>query len=454
MSEPISISAGGQAPGVWRRLLRNPMAIIAIVVLALVAFVVIAGPSIESFRYAPEATSEIKHGPPGEAHWFGTDQNGRDVFSRVIQGARISLLVGLCGALVSFIIGTAYGMVSGYIGGRTDNVMMRLVEALQSVPRLILVIVAIFVFDKKLASSLNEGSLFTLFGENPRLTYTLVALLVWLLWWAAKQSTGEARRSWLGVLTVLVACAITSVLRPYSFNLAWLSSFFGEFRWFGHVIPPPLDARMRLFGTAMTFFFAIIFAGTLLDRMERAKGLWRAFAGVAAPVAVALYLAPFVDQWLAGTPLKPMVGYSKVVILITCLGLIEWLSMARIVRGQVLALKEQQFVLAARALGQSHARIILRHLLPNLVGVVVVYLTLTIPSVILDESFLSFLGLGVNDPQASWGSLLSDGKNAINPVKSYWWLLVFPAAAMSVTLLALNFLGDAIRDALDPRARR
>jgi peptide/nickel transport system permease protein/oligopeptide transport system permease protein len=128
--------------------------------------------------------------------------------------------------------------------------------------------------------------------------------------------------------------------------------------------------------------------------------------------------------------------------------------MARIVRGQVLALKEQQFVLAARALGQGHARILIRHLLPNLLGVIVVYLTLTIPAVILDESFLSFLGLGINDPQASWGSLLSDGKNVINPVRSYWWLLLFPAAAMSVTLLALNFLGDAIRDALDPRARR
>jgi peptide/nickel transport system permease protein/oligopeptide transport system permease protein len=143
-----------------------------------------------------------------------------------------------------------------------------------------------------------------------------------------------------------------------------------------------------------------------------------------------------------------------VIILIVCLGLIEWLAMARIVRGQVLALKEQQFVLAARALGQRHARILIHHLLPNLIGVIVVYLTLTIPAVILDESFLSFLGLGINDPQASWGSLLSDGKNVINPIRSYWWLLVFPAAAMSLTLLSLNFLGDAIRDALDPRSRR
>ena len=118
------------------------------------------------------------------------------------------------------------------------------------------------------------------------------------------------------------------------------------------------------------------------------------------------------------------------------------------------ALKSQQFVAAARSLGQSHTKIIMRHLLPNLVGIVIIYLTLTIPAVILDETFLSFLGLGIQAPQASWGSLLSDGAQVINPVKSYWWLLLFPALAMSVTLLALNFLGDALRDALDPRAKK
>jgi oligopeptide transport system permease protein len=149
-----------------------------------------------------------------------------------------------------------------------------------------------------------------------------------------------------------------------------------------------------------------------------------------------------------------LIGYSKVIILILALGVIEWLTMARIVRGQVLSLKSQQFVTAARSLGQSHARIILRHLFPNLLGIVIVYLTLTIPAVILDESFLSFLGLGINAPQASWGSLLTDGAQAINPIKIYWWLIVFPAAFMSLTLLALNFLGDALRDALDPRGRR
>jgi len=308
MNEPTTTQAT-TTPGAIQRLLRNRTAIVALIVLGGMVTLALFGPSI--FRYNPEATSAEQFRPPSMEHFCGTDLNGRDVFSRVIQGARISLLVGLCGALVSFFVGTSYGLVSGYVGGRTDNVMMRIVEVLHSIPRLIIVIVAIFTFAPRL--------------EN------------------------------------------------------WLNT------------------------TAFT---------------------------------------------------KGLVGYTKVIILIVCLGLIEWLAMARIVRGQVLALKEQQFVLAARALGQSHTRILLRHLLPNLTGVIIVYLTLTIPAVILDESFLSFLGLGLNDPQASWGSLLSDGKNVINPVKSFWWLLVFPAAAMSLTLLALNFLGDAIRDALDPRARR
>lgn len=157
---------------------------------------------------------------------------------------------------------------------------------------------------------------------------------------------------------------------------------------------------------------------------------------------------------LTGTWLAPLADYPKIIILISTLGLIEWLTMARIVRGQVLALKAQPFVAAARALGQTHAKIIWRHLLPNLAGIITVYLTLTIPAVMLDESFLSFLGLGVDASQASWGTLLADAASVINPLNSRWWLLVFPALLMSTTLLAFNFLGDGLRDALDPRLRQ
>ncbi|MFV0415707.1 MAG: ABC transporter permease, partial [Chthoniobacterales bacterium] len=149
-----------------------------------------------------------------------------------------------------------------------------------------------------------------------------------------------------------------------------------------------------------------------------------------------------------------LVMYSRIVILIFSLGFIEWLTMARIVRGQILSLKERQYVTAARSLGQSHFKILTRHLLPNITGIIVIYLTLTIPTVIIDESFLSFLGLGVQAPLASLGSLLADGANVINPVRSYWWLLVFPALAMALLLLSLNFLGDALRDIVDKNSNR
>ncbi len=295
-------------PGAWRRLLKNPVAVVSLVILATIVFLTFTGPLW--FHYDPESLSAIQFSPPTWQHPFGTDVNGRDVLSRVLQGARISLLVGAAGALISFTVGTTYGLVAGYFGGRIDGAMMRFVEILYSIPRLILIIIASFIFDPMLKNALQAA------------------------------------------------------------GFTWL------------------------------------------------------------------------------------VGYSKVILLILSLGLIEWLTMARIVRGQVLSLRNQQFVTAARSLGQSHFKIIFRHILPNIFGIVIIYLTLTIPAVILDESFLSFLGLGIQAPQASWGSLLSDGAQVINPVKSYWWLLFFPALVMSITLLALNFLGDALRDALDPRARR
>ncbi len=132
------------------------------------------------------------------------------------------------------------------------------------------------------------------------------------------------------------------------------------------------------------------------------------------------------------------------------LGLVEWLTMARIVRGEVLALRGREFVLAARLLGAGDARVLLRHVLPNTLGVIVVYATLTVPAVIILESFLSFLGLGV---KLSWGQLVAEGVSVLNPIRSYWWRLVFPSAFLGATLLALNFLGDGLRDAFDPRAR-
>jgi len=293
------------APSLWQRVRASRIAMICGGLLAALALVAILAPMLFPASYAHPGP--LQYAPPSWAHWFGTDLNGRDLLYRVLTGTRISLLVGFCGAAISLVVGTAYGLIAGYFGGALDNVMMRIVDALYSIPRLLFILASVGVF-----------------------------------------------------------------------NLT-------------------------------------------LKKFAAARG------------------------W------DSLVDYSSIVILILALGIIEWLTMARIVRGQVLALKTRQFVTAAHALGQSHTRILLRHLLPNLLGVIIIYLTLTIPAVIIDESFLSFLGLGVQAPQASLGSLLSDGAQAINPVRNLAWLLVFPAAAMAFTLLALNFLGDALRDALDPR---
>lgn len=294
-------------PVAWRRLLSDRYARIALWILGVVLLGAIFGPMLLPQGYG-EVTRE-QFLAPSWRHPFGTDLNGRDVLMRVLEGARISLLVGISGAMISFFVGTTYGLVAGYAGGKWDAAMMRFIEILYAVPRLIIILVFINAF----------------------------------------------------------------------------------------------DAQVK----------------TLLETIG----------------------------------LKVLVGYSRILIMVLSLGLIEWLTMARIVRGQVLALKAQQYVLAARSLGQSHTRIVLRHLLPNLAGIVIIYLTLTIPAVILDESFLSFLGLGIQAPQASWGTLLSDGAQVINPVRSYYWLLVFPAVVMAATLLALNFIGDRLRDVLDPRER-
>lgn len=295
-------------PGAWRRIRRNPTAVAAASVLIIITLAALIGPELlpESYR----EPGPLQYASPSWEHPFGTDLNGRDVLYRVLSGTRLSLLVGLCGAAISLVIGTAYGLISGYVGGRTDQIMMRGVDILYSVPRLIFILVLINAFNATLEQF-------------------------------------AAERGWV---------------------------------------------------------------------------------------------------WL--------VDYSRIAILIVSLGIIEWLTMARIVRGQVLAIKSRTFVLAALALGQSHVRVLLRHILPNLLGVIVVYLTLTIPAVIIDESFLSFLGLGTQPPRASLGSLLADGASAINPVKSFWWMIAFPSLFMALTLLSLNFLGDALRDALDPKESR
>jgi ABC-type dipeptide/oligopeptide/nickel transport system permease subunit len=315
-------SHASPAQRAWRRFRKNRPALLSAWFLALLLIIIAAWPLVLkianssgataaawSKNHAPEQLSDAQFQRPSAQHWFGTDEHGRDVLSRVLYGAHISLLVGFVGALVSLVIGVLWGAIAGSAGGRIDSIMMRIVDVLYSLPSIIFVIV-----------------LLTTVGEK---------------------------------LKQLPAVRTS----------------------------PTLSKDLRLL---------ILFIG---------------------------------------------------------LGAISWLTMARIVRGQVLSLRTRPFVDASRALGASPTRILARHIIPNVFSVVIVYLTLTVPSIVLYESFLSFLGLGVQPPMASWGTLISEGVEQINAIRIYWWLIVFPGGVLVSTLLALNFLGDGLRDAWDVKGQ-
>ena len=268
------------------------------------------GPAGVAFAqdHAPDRLTDDSFQPPGARHWFGTDVHGRDVFSRVLCGAQVSLLVGVVGAGVSLVMGVLWGAVAGYAGGRTDSLLMRGVDILYSLPSIIFVIV---------------------------------------------------------LITTL-------------------------------------------------------------------EGLFQ--------------------HWLAAFASPGLAKLARLLLLFVGLGAVSWLTMARIVRGQVLSLRQRPFVEASRVLGAGPVRIVWRHIIPNVLGVVIVYVTLTVPAIILYESFLSYLGLGIQPPMASWGSLIAEGADQINPIRICWWLIVFPGGVLVATLLALNFLGDGLRDAWDVRS--
>ena len=310
---PLHFSPGQQA---WRRFRKNRPAVASSIYLGLLTLVILAWPLLlavvgGSFGHdhAPDQLSDAQFAPPSRHHWFGTDVHGRDVFSRVLYGAQISLFVGLVGTLVSLVIGVLWGAIAGYAGGRLDSVMMRVVDILYSLPTIIFIIVLI-----------------TTLGE------------------LLKQS---------------------------------------------HFVTS----------------------------------------------------SPFMGSAL------------RVMLLFVGLGSISWLTMARIVRGQVLSLRTRAFVEASRTLGAGPVWILSKHIIPNIFGVVITYLALTMPAIVLYESFLSYLGLGVQPPMASWGTLIAEGVGQINPIRIYWWLIIFPGGVMVATLMALNFIGDGLRDAWDIKAR-
>ncbi len=195
------------------------------------------------------------------------------------------------------------------------------------------------------------------------------------------------------------------------------------------------------------------YAGGRLDNaMMRTVDVLYSLPSIVFVIVLITTLEALFKNWLAGLGSPALASASRLLLLFVGLGAVSWLTMARIVRGQVLSLRKKAFIEAGHALGISNTRILLRHILPNVTGIVIVYLALTIPSIILYESFLSYLGLGIQPPQASLGSLIAAGAGQINPIRIYWWMIVFPAGFLGLTLLALNFLGDGLRDALDPKS--
>jgi oligopeptide transport system permease protein len=267
------------------RLIKNKAAMVGAIILFVLILCAIFAPYIAPYSYSFQ-NLDLGATPPSSEHLLGTDILGRDLLSRILYGARISLMVGFVATGVALVIGVSWGIVAGYFGGRIDSVMMRIVDVLYGLPFIIFIIL-----------------LMVIFGRN-----------LWLLFGA--------------------------------------------------------------------------------------------------------------------------------------IGAVEWLTMARIVRGQVMSLKNQEFVLAAKAMGVSNLTMFRRHLLPNILGPIAVYATLTIPQVMLLESFLSFLGLGIQPPMSSWGTLIKDG---VESMEEFSWLLIYPGITFTITLFALNFFGDGLRDALDPK---
>lgn len=276
-------------------------------------------------------------------YWLGTDALGRSLLIRCLVGGGISLGVGFSAALIAVLIGTVYGMVAGYSGGRVDAVMMRIVDVLYGLPYILLV--------------------------------------------------------------VLIGVAGDAMIGEY------VSRQRERAAWVSHELAAG--------------------AGVSREALEKAAA----------------------ERF----PARDLSGRQRTMIdlltLLVAVGSVSWLTMSRVIRGQVLSLRAQPFIEACRAIGMSRRRIFLKHLLPNLAGPIVVYATLTVPQAILQESFLSFLGIGVRPPVPSWGNLAAEGLSELNPYRSHWWLLFFPCVLLASTLVCLNFLGEGLRELIDPRRR-
>ncbi len=291
------------------------------------------------------------------------------------------------------------------------------------------------------------------------------------MWWVALRSP----RVLIGggiLLAILLLCILTMFFTlpeqsPLYYDLQNRESLYQPptwqfVSWFGHdQLGRSLLARCLLGGTISLAVGAAaatisVLLGVTVGLFAGYRGGWVDSAlmrmvdilyGLPYILLVILFKIAFEDQ--LSKLISPM--WANIIVLFGAIGLVSWLTMARVVRGQVLSLRGQPFIEACRAMGLKESRIFIKHILPNLIGPITVYATLTVPSAILQESFLSFLGVGINAPLPTWGSLASDAVQQLSPVKMHWWLLVFPCTLLAVTLLSLNFLGDGLRDVFDPK---
>jgi peptide/nickel transport system permease protein len=312
---------------------------------------------------------------PGHVFLLGTDQSGRDIFSRILYGAQISLTIGLVGVLLTTVFGMLYGGISGYYGGRLDDAMMRFVEVLMSIPALYLIL-----------------TLRTMIPDHLQDFYDRVARV------------GRETFAWQD-------SAISAVLVP-------LCALFIAYSVYRNNRSPS-----RLLFCAATLVLVVF-------------GRQAGKTGLQLCAAVLPGSTHLTSQW-------------TYLLIIVILSTVAWAGMSRVIRGMVLSLKEQEYVLAARALGASDLRVITRHILPNTLGYVIVRATLIVPFYILGEVALSFLGVGVQEPVPSWGNMLSAAQS-LRVLQQFRWILS-PGFFLFVTVLAYNFLGDGLRDALDPK---
>lgn len=337
---------------------------------------------------------------------LGTDNLGRSVLVRCLTGGGVSIGIGIAAATLSVFIGTLYGAIAGYAGGKVDALLMRIVDVLYGLPYILLVVLLAVAGDAVI------DELDTKSGARGDYVRAQAALIM--------QAQGETDSA-------------------DSVSKGQINTFLAE----NPDIRGGIESRLA----RTTAYLNELAAWEQASNAQRQELTEPILPDDAVDVDTARKLQKRNFSEAQRT-------LFEVIILLVAIGGVSWLTMARVIRGQVLSLKAQPFMEAANSIGTPVHRKFIWHLLPNLIGPIVVYATLTVPQAILQESFLSFLGIGVQPPLPSWGNLAADGLKELNPIKTRWWLLLFPCLLLGTTLLALNFVGEGLREAFDPKRAR